>query len=309
MRIVLSVLLAFLLLFPCAALGEDAPEKEPSLLSNPLPIDFSGGFPPQEENYPDECSYLDPTISVKINYRDDLSDYLTGYNGNKKAGAWIVDIRIGDASQLRTLAAVSFNKTAANSVETMAEWVNAVVAFNGDFAARRQEGFILRQGTIYRDKLKKVLDVLAIDEEGNFHTFIKPGKGELSDTVDGKKILNAFYFGPVLVDNGEIPEQFTLFRFLRENDYYARLAICQVGPLHYKMILTTMQNVTMGLKLADFARLCRDEGAIYAYNLDGGFSVSLVFRGVMLNDEKNAEPRQVPDIIYFASAWNGGEDE
>ena len=310
MRAVLSVLLALLLLVPCAALGEDAPAKEPALLSMPLPIDFSGGMEPLEEFYKDDYTYEDPTISVHINFRDDLSDYMTGYKGNKKSGAWIVDIRLGHASQLRTLAAVSFNKKDSKAVEQMAGWVNAVVAFNGDFAARRTEGLIIRQGETFKNKLKGALDVLAIDEDGDFHVFAKPRKGDVGDSIDGKKILNAFYFGPILVNNGEVPDKFAAKpNYLHEDEFYARLAICQVGPLHYKMIITTMQDVTVGMKLMDFARLCRDEGAIYAYNLDGGYSAAMIFRGQMVNDEKNAEPRNVPDIVYFASAWNGEDIE
>ena len=309
MRAVLSVLLALLLLLPCAALGEDAPAAEPTLFSMPLPIDFSGGMVPQEEFYKDDWTYEDPTISVHITYRDDLSEYMTGYKGKKQSGAWIVDIRIGDASQLRTLAAVSFNKKDAKAVEQMAGWVNAVIAFNGDFAARRTEGLIIRQGETFKNKLKGALDVLAIDEDGDFHVFAKPKKGEIGDSIDGKKIINAFYFGPILVENGEVPAKFTTFRYLHEDDYYARLGICQVGPLHYKMIITTMQDVTVGMKLTDFARLCKDEGAITAFNLDGGYSAAMIFRGVMVNDTKSAEPRDVPDIVYFASAWNGEDIE
>lgn len=310
MRAVLSVLLAFLLLVPCAAaLGEEAPAAEPALFSMPLPIDFSGGMMPQEEFYKDDWTYEDPTISVRIKFRDDLEDYMSGYKGKKKAGAWVVDIRLGDASQLRTLAAVSFNKKDSKAVEQMAGWVNAVIAFNGDFAARRTEGLIIRQGETFKNKLKGQLDVLAIDEAGDFHVFTRPKKDEVGDSIDGKKIINAFYFGPVLVDNGVIPEKFTTFRYLHEDDYYARLGICQLGPLHYKMIITTMQDVTVGMKLTDFARLCKDEGAVYAFNLDGGYSAAMIFRGQMVNDEKNAEPRTVPDIIYFASAWNGEDIE
>lgn len=309
MRAVLCLLLALMLVIPCAALGEDLAEQEPALLSIPLPIDFSGGYAPREEYYTDDFTYEDPTISVKITYKDDLSDYLTDYKGSKKAGAWVVDIRLGDASQLRTLAAKSFNKKDAKQVLEMAEWVKPVIAFNGDFAAGRQEGIIIRQGTTYKNKLKKTLDVLAIDEDGDFHLFYTPGKGDIGDSIDGKKIINAFYFGPILVDNGEIPAKFVTPRYAHEDEYYARLGICQLGPLHYKMIITTMQDVTIGLKLRDFARLCKDEGAVSAYNLDGGYSASMVWRGELLNDEETADPRLVPDIVYFASAWNGEDIE
>ena len=287
---------------------------ETPLVANPLPIDFTAGYEPLESGYLDENTYQDPTIQVKIEFKD-----ITEYQQQKSrtAGAWVVDIRIGDASQLRTAAAESFEVNNAWKFEDIARPLHPVVACNGDYVTRLNEGFILRQGILFKDKLKKkggrdARDVLMIDENGDFHVFKTPEKGSLSDTVDGKKVINAFYFGPILVEDGEIPDQLTSFTYLEPDKFFTRLAICQVGPLHYKIILTTNNqdsNLTSGLKIKDFARLCKDEGAQIAFNLDGGYSTTLFFRGERVNAQKNVNFREVPDIIYFASAWNGGDAE
>ncbi len=308
----LAVLMLLSVCAFCEAAGEAPADDtiveeeiiEEPLASSPLPIDFTGGMPLKEEMFKGDNLYEDPTIRVEITYKD-ISSYIKGYK-SRNAGAWIVDIQVGDASQLRTAAAESFNTDNSLPVEAMADRVNAVVAFNGDYVTRLNEGFIIRQGTSYRDKLKGRRDVLEIDEDGDFHVFHLPKKGELSDTVDGKKVLNAFYFGPILVENGEVPKKLPDFTYLKPEKYYARLAICQVGPLHYKMILTTMeQDYTLGLPLKDFAALCRDEGAVTAYNLDGGLSTSLIFHGNRINGQNKVNFREVPDIVYFASSWNG----
>ena len=90
--------------------------------------------------------------------------------------------------------------------------------------------------------------------------------------------------------------------------YTARLAICQIGPLHYKLIVTTMeQDYTLGMRLKDFAQLCQEEGAQTAYNLDGGLSTTLFFNGQRLNEQNRVNFRNIPDIVYFASAWSGEE--
>lgn len=288
----------------------DVVTVETPLVSNPLPIDFSPGFAPQESGYLDEYTYKDPTIEVHIEYKD-ITEY--GAMRGRTAGAWIVDIRIGDASQFRTAAAESFDVDNDWPFEDIAKPMNPVFACNGDYVTRLNEGFIIRQGTLFRDKLKGRRDVLAVDEDGDFHVFVAPKKGELSDTVDGKKIINAFYFGPILVENGEIPtRKMTTFTYLEEDDYYTRLAICQVGHLHYKIIATTTKmdkNKTSGLKMKDFARLCLDEGAQIAFNLDGGFSTTLYFNGGLANFQKDVNQRKLADIIYFASAWDGGTAE
>ena len=305
---IICLLLAFLLL-ACTAWAEEEtqveeiPEEQP-LVSNPLPIDFTGGFAPLAEGYQGENVYQDPTIRVSIEYKDATS-YIHGYK-SRDAGYWVVDIRIGDASQLRTAPAESFETETSMNIGVIADRVNAVVAFNGDYVTRLNEGLIIRQGVTYRDKLKGNRDVLLIDEDGDFHPYHLPKKGDIGETVDGKQIINAFYFGPILVENGEVIKKLPDFKYLRPERNFARLAICQVDHLHYKMILTTMeQDYTLGLQLKDFAQLCMDEGAQIAYNLDGGLSTSLYFNHARLNGQKKVNFRDIPDIIYFASAASG----
>lgn len=280
---------------------------EVPLVSNPLPIDYTGGFPPLESGYQGDTIYEDPTIRVEITYKD--ISHLQPYKG-RNAGAWIVDIQLGDASQFRTAASYSFESDATDPPEVIAEKVNAVVAFNADFITRQKNGLVFKQGVRYKDNLNGKQDVLLIDEDGDLHPVHLPKKGEIADTVEDKKIINAFCFGPILVEDGEIFEGWKNFGYLKPDELYARLALCQVGPLHYKVILTThLQSYTTGLTLKNFAQLCKDEGAIVAYNLDGGESTTLYFNGIRLNKQDKVTNRPVPDIMYFASAWNGGNAE
>ena len=283
-------------------------ELEAPLIASPLPIDFSGGFPPQAQYYLDAYTYQDPTISVEITEKD--VTHLQPYKG-RTATAWVVDIRIGHASQLRTAAAESFDTDTILPIADIAEAVNAVVAFNGDYVTRQNEGcYILREGILFKDNLKGKRDVLLIDEDGDFHVIHLPKKGEVPDTVDGKKIINAFCFGPALVEDGKAITSIRDFGYLKPDKYYARIALCQVGPLHYKVILTTQeQGYELGLQLKTFAQLCEDEGAIVAYNLDGGESTTLHFRGERVNFQKKINYRDHPDILYFASSWDGGSAE
>ena len=281
---------------------------EDALTAIALPIDFTGGSVGAEEGYLTEMSYQDPTIRVEIT-ENDGSAYISSYKG-RDVTYWVADIRIGDASQLRTAPAVSFDKNSAAPIDRIAERVNAILAINGDFTTRLNDGIIIRQGITYRNKLKSRRDVLLIDDDGDFHAYHLPEDGEIEDTVDGKQVINAFYFGPILVEDGEIPDPLPSFTFLKPEKYYARIAICQVEKLHYKIILTTTeQGYTMGLKLEDFAQLCKDEGAQIAYNLDGGLSTSLYFQHRRINGQHKVNFRDIPDIIYFASAWNGGDGE
>ena len=314
-KAVFCLLLAFLLLFSCAALGEEEAAAEvfveDALVSSPLPISLAGGYPPQENGYLEEYVYEDPTIRVSIEYKD-ANPYVRDYNG-RIAGYWVVDVRIGDASQLRTApAGLSFDDKTDTAALAIAERVNAVVAINGDsFSYSYPDGLIIRQGVTVRDKLKGKRDVLLIDENGDFHVYHLPKKGELSDTVNGLDVINAFYFGPILVEDGQPLKKLPSFAHLDPEKYYARIAICQVGPLHYKFIATTNKvdlNI-LGLPMTDFARLCADEGALIAYNLDGGISTTIYFNHQRVNKNDKINFRDIPDLIYFASAWNGDDPQ
>ena len=55
------------------------------------------------------------------------------------------------------------------------------------------------------------------------------------------------------------------------------------------------------MTLRELGSLAASMGARIAYNLDGGYSTMLYFRGRYLNESGNTSPRALMDIIYFAS--------
>ncbi len=302
---------AFLSVFSLSpALAEEDEEEELGMLSIPLPIDFSAGCLPVDSCYLDENTYADPTIRVEITEKDVISYSPTyGRSTSRNVTAWIAEVWIGHASQLRTAPSEAFDakKNHDKSAEEIAESKNAVLAFDGDYITRMNDGYLLRQGTFYWDKLTgKIRDILLIDEAGDFHPYHIPKRDTLPQEIDGKKIINAFCFGPILVEDGDVCAKMPDFKYLYPKEHYGRIAICQLGPLHYKVIATTMiQNYSLGLPLKEFAQLCKDEGAITAYNLDGGYSTALLFNGRRLNVQKKVTFRKVADIVYFASSWSG----
>ena len=233
-----------------------------------LPIDLSGGCPPDPAGFGEGWEYEDPTIRVKV-------------TKDRTAGCdyWVADIVISDASQLRTAPADTFDSDMKTSGVQMARRVNAVLAVNGDYYCYTGIGCIIRQGQQYLNTMWGNRDVLAIDEDGDFHVFPQAKKGSIKGTVNGKKIINSFFFGPILV---------------------------QVGPLHYKCICcATHARGSMGMKLDQFANLVAKQGVQTAYNLDGGNSCMMIFGGEKINDPDNPDTRDICDIIYFASAWPG----
>jgi len=82
-----------------------------------------------------------------------------------------------------------------------------------------------------------------------------------------------------------------------------RTAIGMIDPLHYIVVVSggrTGDNA--GLTLYQLAQVCIDNGATYAYNLDGGGSSTIWFQGQVLNDPSSGNrdgEREVSDIVYF----------
>lgn len=278
-----------------------------------LPINSETGAKPKAEGYTSETTYQDSTIQVEITSgREYDCDY------------WVADIVIQDPSQLRTMAAGKDRNFAFNSTEDalgLAKKSRAVVAINGDYytdAARGGRGFVIRQGTLYLNKLEaagkssKLMDILLVDEDGDFHGLHRPADGEIPQRIDGKRILNAFAFGPILVEDGKrVTDYGGAERWveMKHSETMQRMCICQVGPLHYKVICCSGRSYGQpGLTLDNLARIAEAEGVQIAYNLDGGDSTLLYFNGDRVNNSnKRSSLRALHDIIYFASAEGVGE--
>lgn len=262
-----------------------------------------------------ETGYQDSTISVSIEAGrfEDRCDF------------WTADIVIKDPSQMRTSAARGdfSNKYATRDGMELCGKLNAVVGLNGDYANGTEKydfGYIIRQGVLYRDNLdtpgkwnSHLMDVLLVDEDGDFHIIHCAEAGAVQDMkIEGKRILNSFCFGPALVVDGQMITEYEgadTWINMSQGEERQRIALCQVEPLHYKVICcsgpytnTSTLVKSTGLTLPDFARLVAEQGVQTAYNLDGGDSTLLYFHGNRVNVKPNQGVRQLKDVIYFVSA-------
>ena len=309
--------LAVLLPFLCAATWGDEVLESLDLSDRTdyrLPVNMDVVGPHAIESAFTETSYNDSTISVQIEAGryEDLCDY------------WVADVIIADPSQMRTASASgTFLRSAEMDGVMLCRLVNAVVGLNGDFTFGMEKkgfGYYIRQGALYRDNLDtpghwlcKIMDVLLVDEDGDFHIVHNAQQGDLSGMVyNGKRILNSFCFGPALVVDGKAVKDFEgadTWLNMAAGGERSRVAICQVDRLHYRIIKssgnykTADQVTNVGLNLAQFADLCERVGVQTAYNLDGGDSALLYFHTDRINDNKPVTSlRKLQDIIYFVSA-------
>ena len=282
------LVLAFFLTSAGAALAE----------VTPLPIDDSPGHPPLAEGYLSDLEYEDPSIRVII---ETGREFNTNY--------WLARVTIKDPSQLRTTSANGFDGTRTVAGKTLARRMQAVFAINGDYFSYRNDGFLIRQGVQYRDLPSGRRDVMLLDEKGDMHIVRRATAEALAPYME-KNIINSFNFGPALVVDGQKMRGFI------DNDDAAllgrqRMGLAQVkkGELEYIALACTGPKWgNSGWTLDQFAQMMMRLGVENAYNLDGGNSTMVMFKGDYVNRINEETMRTISDIIYFASAWPGEKE-
>lgn len=260
----------------------------------PLPVDNSPGKTPIEANFT-ETSYQDDSIIVEM-------ETLRMYDSD----VYVARVKIATPSQLRTANAggkIGSNRT--NQTSSIAKNYNGIVAINGDmYAKNAKAGYIYRQGETYMEKPAKGIDIMMVDELGDFHIFLR-GKAQQEEAMKAYKAdhetINGFFFGPGLVKDGavlDIPKDYQW----NPTGAEPRAAIGQTGVLTYVMVAVNGRTeASAGVSLAQLAQIMADLGCTQAYNLDGGNSATLAFHNKVFNDKPQSE-RDVEDIIYFATA-------
>ena len=259
-----------------------------------LDIDlFTPGSDPIAENFT-ENGYRDDTIIVEME-KQRLYD----------SDVFVAYVKIATPSQLRTaVAGKKIGATSTNHTSKISANYNGIVAVNGDYFTKTKAGYIVRMGQTYREKTSKNMDLLLIDEMGDFHLLLHGHdnqKEELAVFQSEHTIVNGFFFGPALVKDGEKLEIPTGYQF-DPTHKNPRAGIAQLDTLTYALVVVNGRtDASLGVTMAEFADIMAQLGAQQAYNLDGGNSATLAFNGEVYNDKPQAE-RSVTDIIYFASA-------
>lgn len=298
--ILLAILLAALaVLAPSPALMEGyAPDPAKATA---IPLDANEGYPPRTEGYIADNIYQDDTIRVEIQEQR-VCD----------TPVYVARVQLADASQLRTVLAGRYGTQKTALATRMAERSNAVFAINGDYYSYISTGLVVRQGHTWRYREDEELDSLMIDANGDLHVAMGIDRETLDEAYnalggaidEGGTILQAFTFGPALVVNGERAHETFVRPDGSENKETQRMVIAQDGPLSYVIVCCEgPDNVdSKGMTLEEMAQFMLSLGVETAYNLDGGGSSTMVFKGEKINARSTSKNRNVSDVICFCSA-------
>ena len=292
MKTALRVLLWLLMIFLLAVLPSGAPLSSAfaQTAAGALPLDDSPAPQPDPAAYTaDGTGYQDGSLSVRI---ETIREYDTTI--------MVAHVTIQDASQLRTAMAADFGTSRDVPGARLAKRVNAVFAINGDYFNFDNKGYILRQGTLYRDNPREAADVLLIDDQGNLN-IIRDATSEKIAAFAGT-VVNSFSFGPALVMDGQ-PMPIAENLQMASGKPTQRMVIGQIAPLSYLCVATEgPENPdSVGLTLEQTAALMAKLGCHTAYNLDGGSSSTMVLNNLKINALSSKKVRAICDILYFGT--------
>ncbi len=292
----LKIAVILLILLTCFLIPSEIDVASAEIVQ--IPIEDKS-VPEPDEKYYTENGYEDPSITVTI-------EYGRAFDGDpvRNTDYVVARIKLANATQIRSFQASENGKSTSSAIR-LAAHAGAVIAMNGDFYrtfAPEYGRYIIRQGIVKMKNPQGFFDSLVIDGNGDLHIFQQATREDI-EGFDGT-IVNCYSFGPGLVIDGEKVEQFI-------NQGYGpkvraqRSALCQVGPLEYLIAICAGPDNpgSTGLVIEEWAEVVYSLGVRQAYNLDGGTSASLVFRGEKLNTFGAPKSRQINDIICFVSAW------
>ena len=252
----------------------------------PLPVDDSAGLVADKANYTaDGMGYEDESLSVQI-------EKTRAYDTD----VWLCKVKVSDASQIRTAMAGKYGSTKTAGAAVMAKRMNAVFAVNGDYFSYRAEGYLVRQGKLYRNHIDARYDMLIIDDKGDFYVIQDPTEDKVA-AFEGT-MVNTFNFGPILYMNGEkvLPVK---YMDSGSTERAQRLVACQTGPLSYLFVATAANGKgNNGLTMEELVDYVATLDVQVAYNLDGGGSSSIILGGKKINSNSS---RPLCDILYFST--------
>jgi exopolysaccharide biosynthesis protein len=214
---------------------------------------------------------------------------------------YLADIEVSNVAYLKcALAQGTYGRNVKQTTSEMAQDNDAILAINGDYYGWRDDGFVVRNGVLYRDTPSSGTDCLVVGSDGEMYAASEDATDAQSLVDDGAwQVLS---FGPVLIEDGQVMVDAN-DEVSQSKQYNPRTAVAMVEPLHYLFCVSDGRtSESTGLSLQELAEVLLDAGATFAYNLDGGGSSTMWFNGSVVNnptDGNTTGERSVSDIVYI----------
>lgn len=238
-----------------------------------------------------ETSYSDENIEITI----------TEYR-QYDSSIYVADIVLSSPDYLQTaFAQNAYGRNVTEKTSEISERAGAILAINGDYYGTREEGYVLRNGVLYRNTAAAGQKDLVIYADGSVSIISE-------DEITAEALLETgaqqiISFGPSLIEDGAITvsEEDEVGKAKASNP---RTAVGVIDDLHYVFVVSDGRtDESAGLSLVQLAGFMKSLGVTTAYNLDGGGSSTMYFNGQIINEPttngKSIKERSVSDIVYI----------
>lgn len=237
----------------------------------------------------DDNYYKDSNIEINIKEYDEYNTKI-----------YVADIKLNNSSYLKTaFANSSYGKNITNYTSTISKNVNTILSINGDYYGVQENGYVLKNGVVYRSTPSNRED-LVIYKDGSFQIINE--KDISIDELVEKEAYNILSFGPALIENNNITVGINdeVGKAMASNP---RTAIGIIDKNHYVFVVSDGRtNESDGLSLYELASFMKELDCETAYNLDGGGSSTMYFNGNIINNPTTngrISERKVSDIVYI----------
>ncbi|MFI3227569.1 MAG: phosphodiester glycosidase family protein [Clostridia bacterium] len=256
------------------------------------PIENQDISEPSSEPIITQSSYVDENIQIQMST---IREYETDI--------YIAEITVSDSSYLQAgLAQNSFGTNVKDKTSEIAQDNDAILAINGDYYGYRDEGYVMRNGYLYRTtQTQGGNQDLVIYDDGSMQVIEETEiSAEQLAEMGAVQILS---FGPGLISDGEIIVDENS-EVSHEKESNPRTAIGMIEPNHYIFLVSDGRtDQSEGLTVEEIAIILQSYDCEVAYNLDGGGSSTMVFMGEVINNPtsngREFKERSVSDIVFI----------
>lgn len=244
----------------------------------------------------------DPVLITDSMYRDaNITVTLTEYR-QYDTSIYVADVLVSSAEYLKTaLAGDSYGRNITAKTSEIAQSKQAILAINGDYYGSQENGYVLRNGVLYRQSAARGQEDLVIYRDGSFSVISETAVSASELLENGA--MQILSFGPALVSDGvvAVSESDEVGKSMSSNP---RTAVGIIDDLHYLFVVSDGRTgKSAGLSLYELAQFMESLGTVTAYNLDGGGSSTMYFNGRVVNNPttsgKSIKERSVSDIVYI----------
>lgn len=240
--------------------------------------------------------------ATKIRYQSGTIKVEITKERKYSANYWVAVIQIQNVSQMK---ATLSNGTYGGTRETTSHNVsanNAIVGINGSAFSYSsgKPGFdavMLKNGVIYNKALGTSYSLMAIGSNGVMYN---PPQGLSAKQLQSAGVRDTFNFGPVLIKDG-LPQPVDRKNFSLTTYKDPRTVVGMVTPGKYVLLVADGRGKggSLGLNHSEMIQIMKSYGCTFAYNLDGGGSSTLVYRGHVLNLPSDGKERACGDFLCF----------